>query len=67
MCKGVDPSVGLPYGAHHLVTATFAQWQIWPVTDTWGVARGVVRYHVRNSSSDELQQKQKKAEECTLA
>jgi len=22
------------YGARHLVTATFAQWQIWPVTDT---------------------------------
>ena len=32
------------YGARHLVTATFAQWQIWPVTDTWGVNRGVARY-----------------------
>ena len=29
------------YGACHLVTATFVQWQIWPVTDTWGVARRV--------------------------
>ena len=30
---------GLTYGACHLVTTTFAQWKIWPVTDTWGVAR----------------------------
>ena len=29
------------YGARHLVTATFAQWQIWLVSDTCGRGGGV--------------------------